>query len=260
MCRITFSTVAKWITAAVVTVLAVSAVGVSSANAQAPERNQRGQVAQIVMQATFEAIEKATKLDQRGLLRELAAGKSLAEIIISKGGTVEAVKAEVKQTVNTEVQSLVKDGTITEAQSKLILGLMEPTLDALLNRKGDNNAVARRDDATTYLLLLGQTSDATKVSQRQILSDLRDGKTLAQIAKEKNVEIDPIVEKVNKVITDQINALVKNGRIKQETADKRLATLKVDLTTLMNSPAPYTDALFLRGGRVAPAATPTPKK
>jgi len=61
-------------------------------------------------------------------------------------------------------------------------------------------------------------------------ADLKAGKTIADIAKEKNVDLSKVVDAVVAERQTAITAAVTDGRLTQEQADAQIALLKANLT------------------------------
>ena len=75
-------------------------------------------------------------------------------------------------------------------------------------------------------------AEALGVDLATLQSDLQSGKTIADIAKEKNVELTTIVDAV---VTERQTALktaVTDGKLTQEQADAHIALLKANLNAL----------------------------
>jgi hypothetical protein len=80
--------------------------------------------------------------------------------------------------------------------------------------------------------------DATGLSRVEIVSQLRDGKTLNEILADNNIDPQVVIDAVTPVVTDDLNQAVANGRITQERADHVLANLPDNLDRLMNATTP----------------------
>src|SRR5258708_22035551 len=110
--------------------------GTSIVNAQAPTPQQlRGQALRIVTRALMDAATKATKLDSAALRKELATGKSLAEVIKAHAADLAAVEAAAKSTITTQINQAVSDTKITQDQANKALGQIDTVLDKLVHQK-----------------------------------------------------------------------------------------------------------------------------
>jgi predicted XRE-type DNA-binding protein len=210
-----------------------------------------------IVAAVFQATREATGLTPDLLLEQLQAeGATFASVITANGATVEAVKTAAKTTITERVAQMVSNGRLSQTQADELLNNLDTSLDTAINgglpegftnrrggRGGNNNRVTMLLDARTSAVLIRETATLTGLTQRDILQEVRNGKTLAQIATEKNVEASAIVTAAVADITTQVNQWVTSGRLTQAQADEYLAGLEAKLTEQMNS------ATLLRGGR-----------
>jgi hypothetical protein len=101
-----------------------------------------------VLQAVTDAVLKATKLTRAELLKEVAGGKTLAEVVKAKGGDVDAVKKEAKAAIEAAIKKDVTDGRIKQEQADAFLKNLDQSLDRALNSTlpgaGARNAVDPR--------------------------------------------------------------------------------------------------------------------
>lgn len=114
---------------------------------------------------------------------------------------------------------------------------------------------------------LGMTVDELK-------AELKDGKTVAELAQAKGVELQVIVDALVASQAERLQQAVTNGRITQEQADQMLNAMKERLTKILAESRPWVgghgpgwrfDQGFGRGGRwlgspkqTAPQPTPLP--
>src|SRR5258708_11269627 len=200
----------------------------------------RGQIVKALAGALIDATVKDTKLTKADIVTALDTGKTLADIIKANGGDVATVEADAKATTLASIKQAVTDGKITQDQADKLTAGLDKALDTLVNYQFPKGAIAgnRRLQALTAAgtgLLVKATADASKISQRDLLKELRDGKTLAQIATEHNADVSQIVASTVTKATDAINKAVTAGKIKPDEAKALIASLPDGLTKLMNT-------------------------
>ena len=61
------------------------------------------------------------------------------------------------------------------------------------------------------------------ISSEELRQALASGKTLADLAKEKGVDVQKLITVQKKVMVDRINQAVKDGKLTREQADKQIA-------------------------------------
>jgi hypothetical protein len=247
---------------------APAAAQTATPTAPAPDKRTQGQALLIVARALIEATADETNIDMRDLLRDLYAGKALNDIITAKGGKPENVKAAAKTQVTTAISAAVTEGRLTQVQADVIT----KNLDTLLDRamKGEFNGVFRdrvKEKTRTAVerilrqinianVMFEETAKATGYSQRDLLAQIRLNKSLAQIAKEKNIEGKAIIDAAVTRITQQLDRGVKAGRIKQEDASAIIAMLPAECEKVLNSPNPLIPSTGRRNPGAQPSATP----
>jgi hypothetical protein len=123
---------------------------------------------------------------------------------------------------------LVKDGTITQAQADRVA----TTLDEKLPKPGF------RGHGMHVAAGLDEAAGIIGISESDLRSELRSGKTLAQVAKSKGMSQATLVEKLVAAARSQLAAAVKSGRLTQAQADALGADLTARTTRLVTSTGP----------------------
>ncbi len=246
----------KVISIALLVVMGFTVLGstsVASAQGEDPAVRRRlvGQLALVLLEETH----KATNLSRIDILKELRDGKTLAEVITAHGATVDAVKNAAKTTVTHRTNEAVKNGRLKQEQADQVLAGLDAALDKLINTKlpdRQDNRGERLLRAAGAGLLIQETAKQTNITQRDILKELRDGKTLTQIATAHNADPARIVAATVTTATTMINRFVENKRLTREQADALIAVLPAELNRLMNTQNPL-------GGRRGPNSNATPQ-
>mgnify|MGYP005847379053 CR=1 FL=1 len=187
-------------------------------------------VAFTVSTETYQAgVAQALGMSVADLQAELKAGKSVADLAKAKNVTADQVKAAVVGVANGKLDQQVKDGKMTAEQATSIKNqLNQMPAERFLNLNtlnqrgakvapgfelGKGLAMANGAAFEAVAKELGVTAD-------QLRADLRSGKSLADIAKEKNVSAERIKSAVVGAIGAQIDQAVANGKL---TADQAKA-------------------------------------
>jgi hypothetical protein len=157
-------------------------------------------------------------------------------------------QAKAQERIRTELQNLVDDGTITAAQADAVAA----DLATALPGRGPGGPGGpwgggghRRGgpgfDGEVLAGLLGIDVDTLR-------SDLRDGKTVAEIASEQGVDVQTVIDSLVNEAKSHLDLSVQNGRLTQEEADAQLAKVTERITDFVNNGFPR------RGDAPAPAA------
>ena len=84
--------------------------------------------------------------------------------------------------------------------------------------------------------LVAVAAEQLGMTQADLVAQLRGGKTIAQVATEKNVALDTIVNAFIAPRKARLEALVANGQLTQAQMDTMLATMKTNVTARLNQP------------------------
>jgi hypothetical protein len=176
---------------------------------------------------------------------------------------VTAIKATAKTTLMDKIKQAVTDAKITQRQADALLGRLDTALDRMMNARwpGQGDRRARLLQGAALGMLVRETAKQANLPQRDLLKELRSGKTLRQIATEHNADPTAIINAAVANATTAINKLVANGKWKQDQANTLIAGLQGYFTKAMDTPNP----LGRRGNAnrnadsAAPAATPAPE-
>ncbi|MFC4812103.1 hypothetical protein [Paenibacillus sp. GCM10023250] len=148
------------------------------------------------------------KLDAKTLNEKLAAGNTLAQIAEEQGVSRDALKQAM--TAAFEKRQAEKKQAFNDNLDKTLDGQL-PLGGA--GGKGGFKGRFGKLDLEASAKLLGVTADALQ-------QELADGKSLADVAKEKGADVQKLIDAQKQSIADGLNAAVKAGRLTQEQADK----------------------------------------
>ena len=84
--------------------------------------------------------------------------------------------------------------------------------------------------------LVAVASQQLNMTQADLLAELRGGKTIAQVAADKHVALDTIVNAFVAPRAERLQAAVAAGRLTQAQADAQLATIKANITARLSAP------------------------
>ena len=87
-------------------------------------------------------------------------------------------------------------------------------------------------------LALGPVAKALGVSTDELRTELGKGRTIAQIAKSKNVDVNTVIDSLVGDASKRIDQAVTNGRLTQAQADKLKAALKTRIADVVDNGFP----------------------
>jgi len=175
------------------------------------------------------------------------AGPALAASTTSSD-TANAVTSRVDR-IKQALAGLVADKTLTQAQADKVAS----TLDKAGIGGGHGRGGFHRGPG------LAAAASALKMTEAELRTALDGGKTLAQVAKDKNVPVATLVAALVKAEQAETAQAVKDGRITQAQADERLKDLTARVTERVNSTRPnHRDRGADAPGNSSGTVTPTP--
>ena len=107
---------------------------------------------------------------------------------------------------------------------------------------------------------LGEDAEALartlNLSVDELRTQLRDGKSLAEIAEAQGVDVQKVIDELVADANTRLDEAVKNGRLSQEKADELKKNLEAMITKMVNNELPK--PFFGHGGPGAPDAPDAP--
>jgi len=82
--------------------------------------------------------------------------------------------------------------------------------------------------------LISIAAEKLGLTNEELIAELQAGKTIADVAAEKNVAVDTIVDAVLAAHTERLNEQVANGQLTQEEVDNYLSNQRVEVIERLN--------------------------
>lgn len=144
------------------------------------------------------------------------------------------------------LSGLVDDGTLTQKQADKVASTLDKELPSR-GGKGHHGFGMLRDSGAA-------AAKALDLTVAELRTELKGGKTLADVATDKDVSVDTLVTAMVKAAKDDVAAAVKDGKLTQAQADKITSNLTERITDRVNGVRPE------RGGHRGDAGTPPADK
>ncbi len=122
------------------------------------------------------------------------------------------------------LSGLVTDGSLTEEQADEVATTLG---EAGLGGRGGHHG--GRLDLPSAATTLGMSEDELRTALQA------EGTTLAQVAEDRGVAVDTLIEALVQAQQERIAQAVEDGRLTQEEADERLAGLEERIAERVNS-------------------------
>ena len=198
------------------------------------------------MRKSIVAVVAAGTLGVSGLF---LAGPALAAVGASSAATTAAAPAD---RIKDALSGLVADKTLTQAQADKVASTLQA---ADLGRGGHGGPGGGGPGGGADL---AAAATALGMTEADLRTAVQSGKTLAAIAKEKNVSVDTLIAALVKAEKERIAKEVTDGHLTQAQADERVADLTKRITERVNQTRPTGDKGKRGGGRGGPGDQPTP--
>ncbi|MDQ1466959.1 MAG: hypothetical protein QOH10_1374, partial [Actinomycetota bacterium] len=203
----------------------------------------------------LDAAAKAIGISTATLRADLEGGKTIAQIAKSKGVAVKTVIDAMVAAAKTEIDADVKAGHLTADQAaKLKADLTQMITDRVNGTFTRPDAPGGPDGPHRGFGFRGgfgldAAAKAIGVSTDTLLTDLRSGKTIAQVAKSKGVATKTVIDAMLAAAKAEFDAQVKAGRLTAAQAARIEANLTQMITDQVNGTFKRPDGLGgLRGG------------
>ena len=144
-------------------------------------------------------------------------------------------QAQAQERIRTELQNLVDDGTITAAQADAVAADLSTSFPGRGPGGPGGPGGHHRGpgfDGEVLAGLLGLDVDTLR-------ADLREGKTVAEIAGEQGVEVQTVIDSLVVEAKSHLDLSVENGRLTQEEADAKLADVSERITDFVDNGFPH---------------------
>jgi len=160
------------------------------------------------------------------------------------GITVEQYDSAVSTAQSDVLKQAVEEGLLTQEQADQLaerwadgqgpMGLGMPGGRGHGGRGGPGWGMGMRGETS----IMSVAAEKLGLTVDELATAMGTDKSIADVAKEKGVDVAVIVDAIVAERADQLKALVTDGRITQEKADTMLANMKEQVQTLLESKIP----------------------
>ena len=171
----------------------------------------------------LDAAAKAIGISTDALLAQLKDGKTIADVAKAKGVDVQKVIDAMVAAVKADLEE-----NLTKIITDQVNGKFERP-DGPGGPGGPHRGFGFRGGFG-----LDVAAKAIGVSTESLLSDLKAGKTIADVAKAKGVDVQKVIDAMVAAMKTELDAQVKAGRLTSEQASKIKANLDQMITDQVN--------------------------
>lgn len=167
------------------------------------------------------------------------------------GVSPDKLSSALKQALKNRVDEAVKSGRLTKAQADRLKQAIDdgdaPLFGLGPRRFHDHGHFGFRGHVHgPFAEGLKAAADYLGLTRAQLMTELRGGKSLAQVAKAHGKTADGLVDALMKQADEKLDQAVKNGRITEAEKTEMLAGLKQRITDLVNGRFPTPPRFFHR--------------
>jgi hypothetical protein len=220
----------KRITAVLLVLGLLVGVGAAVAVAKAPGKT-KPRAAKVQQRGLLPVAATYLELTPVALRRELRSGKSLAQVAIAKGKSVDGLESALVSALRSKVQAAKAAGKIDAARADRLLQRAPQLVERLVN--ATPRARATRAKGTRGGLLKAAAT-YLGVTNAQLVTELRAGKSLAQVATAKGKSIDGLKQALFAALKQKVDAAVDAGRLDAARAQKLLERAPAHIERLVN--------------------------
>lgn len=174
--------------------------------------------------ASIEAAATALGVSADDLRTELKDGKTIADVATEKG-------VDLQRVIDAMVAAETK--AIDDRTADIKDNLPERVKDQVNSKfdgTGDHGAMWGRGAKFE----LDAAADALDLTKEEVFSSLRDGKTLADLAADKGVDVKTLIDAMVKPVNEKIDEAVANDRLTADEAATKKAEALDRITSFVN--------------------------
>jgi hypothetical protein len=189
---------------------------------------------------------RAANVQQRGLLpvaaayleltpvalrTELRSGKSLAQVATARAKSVDGLVSALLSALRSKIESAKAAGKIDAARADRLLQRAPQLVERIVNAT-PRARTARVHGARGGLLKVAATY--LGVTNAELATELRAGKSLAQVATANNKSVDGLEQALLAALKHKVDAAVAAGRLDAARAQKLLERAPAHIERLVN--------------------------
>ena len=229
-------------TVGLLTVVGASAAGAATNGTAGSRRGadsarvgQRRTLARHAVRTAISAAADAIGISPADLVKGIRSGKTVAEVAQANNVQPQAVVDAVVKTINTKIDGAVTNGKLKEPVATRIKAHLSDRAAKFVNdtrHPGQGKGAKGRHPVARTAITT--SADAIGISPVDLLTGLRDGKTVAAVAQANNVEPKTVIDAIVKTFTTKIDQAVDNGKMRAPIATRIKSHLAERATKFVN--------------------------
>ncbi len=189
---------------------------------------------------------KALGMTEAELKTELQAGKSIADVAKAKNIDLDVVIAKLTAAFKAHLDEEVASGEHTQAEADAKLAEFKTRVTEMVNKtglppkggKGGPGEHGGKGGHGPAKFATAKLATTLKLTETELQTQLKSGKTLKQIAEAQNVDIADVKTTLTSDFKAHLDEEVASGEHTQAEADAKLAEFKTRLDDMVNGVRP----------------------
>ena len=189
---------------------------------------------------------KALGMTEAELKTELQSGKSIADVAKAKNIDLDVVNAKLTAAFKAHLDEEVASGEHTQTEADTKLAEFKTRISSMVNApglpmhggKGDHGPKGGKGGHGPAKFATAKLATTLKLTETELQTQLKSGKTLKQIADAQNVDIADVKATLTSDFKAHLDEEVASGEHTQAEADAKLAEFKTRLDDMVNGVRP----------------------
>ncbi len=158
----------------------------------------------------------------------------LQKVADQLGVSVDQLKEAFKNAATQTIDELVAEGKLDADKAEQIKSRIEEGQGLFPFWRIDGKPGRWFEHPKLVFGALDSAADAIGISRQDLIDELRDGKSLAQVAQEHNVSVDALKSAMLQDAKQKLDQAVADGTLTQERADELYANFESRIDDLVN--------------------------
>ncbi|WP_026963002.1 D-aminoacyl-tRNA deacylase [Alicyclobacillus herbarius] len=200
--------------------------GTGSAPKQHAWHRSYGHGREFAFGAATTEIAKILGIDKSTLKADLKSGQTLAQIAQSNGVSEQTLISKLEAGFKQHLDQAVQNGKLTASKEQALIQKFDANVQKLVEHKFTAHPAKKAKALKVIAQVLG-------VSEQTLLQDLKNGQSIAQVAKSKGISTDSLVSQLVTKAKARLDQAVQNGKLTASKEQQILNNLQKRLTRLV---------------------------
>jgi polyhydroxyalkanoate synthesis regulator phasin len=168
-------------------------------------------------------------MDERDVREALRDGKSLADLADAKAKSVDELVQALRDKLRHDADQAVEDGALTKEQADRLVEKLSAGIDERVQEPGDPALELGPPEPLPKVLVPGfppgtglmeTAADYLDMDEGDVREALRNGKSLAQLARDNGKSVDGLKQALRRAIREDADQAVEDGVLTEEQAGR----------------------------------------